>query len=169
MLARPITSLRSLPARVSSLHSANCSLLTLFFGSSPFRISNLQPLFAKHPGWGNPSPCALTSACLPSSLLLITYMQAPHFHAITHSFARRESSIHPVFNSFRTLSIAIGRYPHLSFSAPSLREKSALLEISGRATPAVGAPPGWRRCDGQWPRWKSRDSLPKRSETRSRP
>ena len=50
MLARRITSLRSLPARLSSLRSSNCSLLTLFFGSSPFRISKLQPLFTKHPG-----------------------------------------------------------------------------------------------------------------------
>src|SRR5713226_5727422 len=108
MLARQTTSLRILPARLSSLHSVNWSLLALFFGSSPFRISSLQPLFAKHPGWGTPNLAALAFGNLPSSLLLITYMQAPCFHAITHSFARRESSILPVFSSFCTLAIATG-------------------------------------------------------------
>ncbi len=55
MLARQTTSLRTLPASLSSLHSVNCSLLPLFFRLSPFGISNLQPLFAKHPGWGTPN------------------------------------------------------------------------------------------------------------------
>jgi hypothetical protein len=65
MVARRITSLRSLPARLSSLHSGNCSLLALFFGSSPFRISNLQSLFAKHPGWGYPNASAPSLASPP--------------------------------------------------------------------------------------------------------
>src|SRR4029077_575446 len=77
MLARRITSLRSLPARLSPLHSGDCSLLALFFGSSPFRINNLQPLFANHPGWGTPAPalppapvcqvlCCLSHTCKPA-------------------------------------------------------------------------------------------------------
>src|SRR5260370_3215061 len=50
-----ISSLRA-PAELSSLHSSDCSLLVLSFRSSPFRISNLEPLFAKHPGGGTPQP-----------------------------------------------------------------------------------------------------------------
>src|SRR5260370_32086447 len=52
MLLGQITSSLRAPAELSSLHSSDCSLLVLSFRSSPFRISNLEPLFAKHPGGG---------------------------------------------------------------------------------------------------------------------
>lgn len=36
----------------SYLLSGGCSLFTLFSAVVPFVFSSLQPLFAKHPGWG---------------------------------------------------------------------------------------------------------------------
>ena len=62
-------------------------------------------------GGGCPQPLALAWQNLLSSLLFITYMQTPHFHAIAHSFAQREAYIYPVVNNLRTLSIAIGVVP----------------------------------------------------------
>ena len=44
-------------------------------------------------------------------LLPITSLQPQQFHAITHSFAQRHAAIPPIFNGFRTLSIATGVYP----------------------------------------------------------
>jgi len=45
----------------------------------------------------------------PSTPLLpITSLQPQQFHAITHSFAQRRAAIPPIFNGFRTLSIATG-------------------------------------------------------------
>src|SRR6266403_4365374 len=46
MLFGHITSSLRAPAELSSLPSSNCSLLVLSFRSAPFRISNLEPLFA---------------------------------------------------------------------------------------------------------------------------
>jgi hypothetical protein len=40
-------------------------------------------------------------------------MQPQQFHAITHSFPQRRASIHPIFNTFRTLSIATGVCPSI--------------------------------------------------------
>jgi hypothetical protein len=48
----------------------------------------------------------LTSAFLP-----ITSLQPQQFHAITHSFPQRDSTIPSIFSSFRTLSIVIGVVP----------------------------------------------------------
>src|SRR6266403_6324638 len=45
---------------------------------------------------------------LTSRFLLITSLQPERFHAITHSFPQRRSAIYCIFNSFRTLFIAIG-------------------------------------------------------------
>src|SRR6266404_2353426 len=45
---------------------------------------------------------------LTSRFPLITSLQPEQFHAITHSFAQRRSAIYCIFNSFRTLFIAIG-------------------------------------------------------------
>src|SRR6266436_2703120 len=56
MLPRQITSSLRAPAKLSSLHSVDCGLWVLLLRSSPFRISNLEPLFAKHPGGGTQSP-----------------------------------------------------------------------------------------------------------------
>src|SRR6266404_2723652 len=44
-------------------------------------------------------------------LLPIISLQPQQFHAITHSFAQRRRAIPPIFNGFRTLSIATGMYP----------------------------------------------------------
>src|SRR5258706_2860829 len=38
----------------------------------------------------------------------ITSLQPQRFHAITHSFAQRESAIPPISNSFRTLLMLTG-------------------------------------------------------------
>ncbi|MCU1240744.1 MAG: hypothetical protein JWO71_1470 [Candidatus Acidoferrum typicum] len=46
-----------------------------------------------------------------SPLPLTTSLQTQQLHAITHSFAQRHRAIPPVFNRFRTLSIATGVYP----------------------------------------------------------
>src|SRR5258708_14717494 len=47
----------------------------------------------------------------PSPFLPITSPQPQHYHGITHSFAQRQPSIPPIFNSFRTLSVATGVVP----------------------------------------------------------
>ena len=50
-------------------------------------------------------------------LLPITSLQPQQFHAITHSFAQRRAAIPPIFNGFRTLSIATRVYypPNVPF------------------------------------------------------
>ena len=48
-------------------------------------------------------------------LLPITSLQLQQFHEITHSFVQRRSAIPPIFNGFRTLSIATGVYPPPTF------------------------------------------------------
>ena len=49
-------------------------------------------------------------------LFPITFLQPQQFHAITHSFAQRRAAIPPIFNGFRTLSIATGvYYPNVPF------------------------------------------------------
>ena len=47
----------------------------------------------------------------PSPFPPITSVQPQHYHVLTHSFAQRQPAISPIFNSFRTLSIATGVYP----------------------------------------------------------
>src|SRR5882762_1698753 len=108
MLLGQATSSPRAPAELSSLHSGNCSLFVLSFRLAPFRISNLEPLFAKHPGGGYPNLHALAVGSLPSSLLLITYPQAPHFHAVAHSFAQRRVDYSRVFSALRTLLMSMG-------------------------------------------------------------
>jgi hypothetical protein len=44
-------------------------------------------------------------------LPLVTSIQPQYFHAITHSFAQRQSAIPPSINSFRTLPVTTGVYP----------------------------------------------------------
>jgi len=44
-------------------------------------------------------------------LLFITSIQPQYFHAITHSFAQRQSTIPPNINSFRTLPVTTGVLP----------------------------------------------------------
>jgi hypothetical protein len=47
----------------------------------------------------------------PTSFLPITSLQLQYFQAVTHSFVRRRSTNPPVFNNFRTLSVATGVVP----------------------------------------------------------
>src|SRR5882757_4968702 len=53
----------------------------------------------------------LVDSELPTPFLPITSLQFPYFQAVAHSFARRRSTIPPVFNNFRTLSVATGVVP----------------------------------------------------------
>ena len=48
---------------------------------------------------------------MASRFLPITSLQLQHLQAVTHSFAQRRPAIPPVFNNFRTLSVAIGVVP----------------------------------------------------------
>ena len=54
----------------------------------------------------------LSPSLSPTPFPPFTYIQIPRFHAITHSFAQRESAISPAFNNFRTLSVTTGVYPN---------------------------------------------------------
>src|SRR6266478_6404883 len=58
----------------------------------------------------------LASINRPSPFLPIISLQPQHYHAITHSFPQRRSAISPIFNSFRTLSIATGVVPPFTLS-----------------------------------------------------
>jgi len=53
----------------------------------------------------------LVDSELPTPFLPITSLQFPYFQAVAHSFARRRSTIPPVFNNFPTLSVATGVVP----------------------------------------------------------
>src|SRR6266446_1762321 len=70
----------------------------------------------------------LASINRPSPFLPITSLQPQHYHAITHSFPQRHSAIPPIFNGFRTLSIATGVVPPSSFD----------LSLSGSKPPSSG-------------------------------
>src|SRR6266403_2290307 len=48
---------------------------------------------------------------ISTPFLPITSLQPQYFQAVTHSFVRRRSTIPPVFNNFRTLSVATGVVP----------------------------------------------------------
>ena len=55
MLPRRLTLPSHPPAKLTPSRSHSCSLFALFSALPPFRINHLQPLFAKHPGWGYPN------------------------------------------------------------------------------------------------------------------
>jgi hypothetical protein len=64
MLPLQITSSLRALTKLSSLHSVRWGLFVRRFRSSPFRISNFEPLFAKHPGGGTPtSTPSLSAVC----------------------------------------------------------------------------------------------------------
>src|ERR1700693_4783531 len=83
----------------------------------PAQVSKLRPRL------GTPSrgrPLLTTHHLLPllfpvfepsTPLLPITSLQPQQFQGITHSFAQRRAPIPPIFNGFRTLSIATEVYP----------------------------------------------------------
>ncbi len=81
-------------------------------------------------------------------LLPIISLQPQQFHAITHSFAQRRRAIPPIFNGFRTLSIATGMYPSnvpfrtsppqclgASVANPMFSETCSLFVVSLRSFP----------------------------------
>ena len=80
-------------------------------------------------------------------LLPITSLQPQQFHAITHSFAQRRAAIPPIFNGFRTLSIATRvYYPPPTFLSgprrlsasvanPMFSETCSLFVVSSRSFP----------------------------------
>ncbi len=62
----------------------------------------------------------LVALTISTPFLPITSPQFPYFQAVAHSFVRRRSTIRPVFNNFRTLSVATGVVPSpLSLSVQS--------------------------------------------------
>src|SRR6266403_3567893 len=74
----------------------------------------------------------LVDSELPTPFLPITSLQFPYFQTVAHSFARRRSTIPPVFNNFRTLSVATGVVPlSVSLSAQSHLPIPALPLFSG--------------------------------------
>jgi len=86
----------------------------------PAHISKLRP---RVPAAALRRPLLTTHHSLPTlffpvfkrstPLLPIASLQPQQFHAITHSFAQRRAAIPPIFNGFRTLSIATGAYPSI--------------------------------------------------------
>jgi hypothetical protein len=105
----------------------------------PAQISKLPPSL---PAAALPRPLPTTHHSLPTlfltPLLPITSLQTQQFHAITHSFAQRRAAIPPVFNGFRTLSIATGVYP-LCCVFPSLQ----VLKLANSCV-CIGLAPLWR-------------------------
>ncbi len=70
----------------------------------------------KTPGvWGSARRASTPHRASP--YVAITYIQPLQFHAITHSFAQRRHAIPPIFNWFRTLSIATGVVPPKAVNA----------------------------------------------------
>src|SRR5229473_6283232 len=55
MLPRRLTPPSHPPAKLTPSLSYSCSLFALFSALPSFTINHLQPLFAKHPGWGYPN------------------------------------------------------------------------------------------------------------------
>ncbi len=156
MLPRQITSSLRAPAKLSSLHSVNCGLFVLQFRSSPFRISNLAPLFAKHPGGVSPtSRPSLSVVC--QVLCCLSHTRNPRIFMQLRTLLRNGNPLFPLFSILSALFLSSqGWYP---------------LDICKGEAATIGAfaPPGRRRCDGQSPQWKSWDSLPKRLGRPSRP
>src|SRR5690349_19212488 len=153
MSTRRITSSLRAPTNLSSLHSVNWGLFVRRFRSSPFRISNLEPLFTKHPGGGTPTS---TPSLLPVRQVLCCLSHTRNHRIFMHlrTLLRNGNPLFPLFSILSALFLSSQGVVHPP------------LDISkrGAATTAASAPPGRRRCGGQSPQSKSSDSLPKRLE-----
>src|SRR6202022_67906 len=83
MLARQTILPRYPPKQTTPLLPCSCSLLALFFAPL-FIISNLQPLFPKHPGWGY---LAASSMRVEARVLLcLRFLLLLCFHNLTNCF-----------------------------------------------------------------------------------
>src|SRR5216683_1085372 len=87
----------------------------------------------------------------PSPFLPITSLQLQHLQAVTHSFAQRRPVISPVFNNFRTLSVAtgggtrfgLGTFRGVSF-VPCLPARDCTKVSGGKTTPNTKSSDGCR-------------------------
>jgi hypothetical protein len=156
VLARQITLLDSLPTTLTPLLRYSYKLFVVPKKAISFRIKQIQTLLTKHPvGYPQPSPL---HACQSAK-----FFAAYHIHAT------------PVFSCyyalFRTTGILYPPCFQLFLHSFYRHGGGYLIDIcrSGVATAGEVAPPTRRRCDTQSPRWKSSDSLRKRSGTRNRP
>src|SRR5258706_14324354 len=80
----------------------------------------------------------------------ITSLQPQRFHAITHSFAQRESAIPPISNSFRTLLMLTGGGTPLGARLFNRHLKYLRLSMSDQSTSRVLALPR-ALCDNRKP------------------
>ncbi|MCU1239445.1 MAG: hypothetical protein JWO71_171 [Candidatus Acidoferrum typicum] len=103
-------------------------------------------IYTKPPGCHPFTPQA-TETNRPSPFLLITSLQTQQFHAITHSFAQRDSSIFPIFNTLRTLLMSTGVVPPPTRkrSRKASRLRSAAYPRPGRGVKTVLPLPSLRR------------------------
>src|SRR6266446_3867746 len=88
------------PAPVGKLRAPPCFLCAL----GPESCQNRRGQMAV------PLICSAMLASINhlSSFLLITSLEPQQFHAVTHSFAQRESTIPSIFSGLRTLLMSIG-------------------------------------------------------------
>src|SRR5216684_342726 len=93
MLPRQLTLPLHPPAKLNPSPSHSCKLLCAPQKVNSRQISSLQPLFAKHPGWGYPSEdvrCTGAQKC-PSV--------SPLFATLTHSVSRKSFACHSYANT----------------------------------------------------------------------
>ena len=93
MLPRQLTLPLHPPAKLNPSPSHSCKLLCAPKKVNSRQISNFQPLFAKHPGWGYPSEdvrCTEAQKC-PSV--------SPLFATLTHSVSRKSFACHSYANT----------------------------------------------------------------------
>ena len=93
MLPRQLTLPPHPPAKLTPSLSYSCGLLCAPPKVNSHQISNFQPLFAKHPGWGYPSEdvrCTEAQKC-PSV--------SPLFATLTHSVSRKSFACHSYANT----------------------------------------------------------------------
>src|SRR4029077_3995599 len=159
MLLGQITSSLRAPAKLSSFHSSNCSLLVGSFRSAPFRISNLEPLLQNTRVGG------------------YLQLQAPAVGSLPKFFIAYHIPASPVFSCNCALFCAMGiRYslcfqyfPHSFYRHRGWYPPPSLSPRRWAAMNGEVAPLGRTHCDGQLPQSKSWDSLPKRWGRRSHP
>jgi len=151
MLSRRTLLERPLPSTLTPFPSCSCSLLGAPRKVNAFKISALQPLLQNTRGGGTPT--LLRRAPLPPS------------------YAPRGAAIPCALNRLRILPVTTGGVPPVSHYPLRSTHFCRPLVVSTGGVAMIGAfaPLVRRRCDAQSPQWKSSDSLPKRSGTRSRP
>jgi len=133
--ARPSRTAQALSAG-PSIACALLNSLAALFAAAVLYFQSVAHSFAKHPGYGVPGRfCGLDRLNALSPLLLITSLQALHFHAITHSFAQRRPAKPCPLKRLRTLSITTGVAP-----PPLLSRLRKLKLIRDRITERLATP-----------------------------